>query len=142
MAKKKARTYSDGGARGNPGPAGYGAVVQLFDEDMGVYSTVRELKKFLGTMTNNQAEYLGLIAGIESAVSLEVEEIECLLDSELLVRQLNGEYRVKDMKMKELYERVQGLLGSFQRISFKHIRREFNKEADRLVNEAIDAGIR
>lgn len=139
---KKFRTYTDGGARGNPGPAGIGAVIQQFDETDQEYRTVRVVKRYLGETTNNQAEYRALIAALEAATELGATEAECLLDSELVVRQLNGEYRVKDPELAPLFLKIWNLGTGFQKISYQHIRREYNKEADKLVNEAIDEHLR
>lgn len=137
---KKFRTYSDGGARGNPGPAAYGGMVQVL-ETSGNYVTVKEVKHYLGETTNNQAEYKGLIAVLEAAQVLGAEEVECLLDSELVVKQMNREYRVKDQDLAQLFLKVWNLETTFKKISFRHIPRAQNKEADRLVNEAIDAAV-
>lgn len=129
---KKLIINTDGGARGNPGPAGIGVV---FSDDAG--QIIARFKEYIGEATNNVAEYRALILALEKARDFEFEEIECRLDSELIVKQLKGEYKVKDEKMKELYEKVQGLI-FFRPVKFVHVRREENKEADRLVNEAID----
>lgn len=138
----KFRTYTDGGARGNPGPAGIGAVVQAFDETIQEYRTVRAVKRYLGETTNNQAEYRALVAALEAATELGATEVECFLDSELVVRQLTGEYRVRDKDLAPLFLKVWNLGTGFQKISYQHIRREYNKEADKLVNEAIDEHLR
>ena len=123
---------TDGGARGNPGPAGIGAV---FSDESGV--TIAEFMEYIRKTTNNVAEYKALILALENAKNFKYKEIECRLDSELVVKQLNGQYRVKDSGLKPLYIKVQEL-AIFQPISFVHVRREKNKLADRLVNEAID----
>lgn len=136
------RTYTDGGARGNPGPAGIGAVIQKFNEMTQEYQTVQTVKQYLGPTTNNQAEYRALIAALEAATELGATEVECFLDSELVVRQLNGEYRVKDSDLAPLFLKVWNLGTGFKKINYHHIRREYNKEADRLVNEAIDEHLR
>ncbi|MBI4280764.1 ribonuclease HI family protein [Candidatus Uhrbacteria bacterium] len=138
---KRFRIYTDGGARGNPGPAGAGAVIQIFQEKTKTFFLAKELKRFLGQATNNQAEYQALIMGLEAAVEMGAAEVECLLDSELLVKQMNREYRVKDSDLAPLFVRVWNLGTKLGRVSFQHIRREYNKEADRLVNEAIDEGL-
>lgn len=127
------KLFSDGGSRGNPGPAGAGFV--LYDEKN------NELfvgKKFLGIATNNVAEYMALILGLKEAHKLGGKTLKCFLDSELIVKQLNGEYRVKHPDMKPLFAQVQSLLPSFDSISFVHVRREKNKRADQLANEAMD----
>ena len=128
---KKAKLHTDGGARGNPGPAGIGAVLEIDGKSHGY-------KKYIGEGTNNQAEYKALILGLEKAKEYGVEEIECLLDSELVVKQLNREYKVKDKDLAVLFVKVYNLSQQFKKITFKHIYREQNKEADKLVNEAID----
>ncbi|MFA5029333.1 MAG: ribonuclease HI family protein [Patescibacteria group bacterium] len=128
---KKAILYTDGGARGNPGPAGIGGVLKLGER-------IEKFKKYIGEATNNQAEYWALILGLEKAKDLGVEELDCFLDSELVVKQLNKEYRVKDKDLAPLFVKVWNLSVNFKKITFKHIFREQNKLADKLVNEAID----
>ncbi|MBN1916054.1 ribonuclease HI family protein [Candidatus Dojkabacteria bacterium] len=129
------KIYSDGGARGNPGPASAAAFVFNAENN--------DLLKFdadyLGNSTNNQAEYEALILGLKIAERLAGENIECFLDSELIVKQLNGEYRVKDDKMKILKKKVDAVSGSFKSIRFIHIPREKNKFADSLVNLILDS---
>jgi ribonuclease HI len=132
---EKVIIHSDGGARGNPGPAGIGAI--LHDTDGKV---VAEISRHLGETTNNQAEYKALIAGLEKAEELKVKEVECFLDSELVVKQLNREYKVKNAELAPLFLKVHNLSLSFKKIKFTHVRREQNKEADRLANEAMDRG--
>ena len=127
--------HSDGGARGNPGPAGIGAVL---NNDKG--EVLAEISKYLGETTNNQAEYQALIAGLEKAKELKAEELVCYLDSELVVKQLNREYKVKNAELAPLFLKIHNLSLSFRKISFIHVRREYNKEADRLANEAMDKG--
>lgn len=123
---------TDGGSRGNPGPAGIGAV---FADESG--EVIAKYKEYIGEATNNIAEYKALILALEKSKDFEVDEIECRLDSELVVKQLNGEYKVKDEKMKKLFTRVQKLI-FFKPVKFVHVRREKNKLADALVNEALD----
>ena len=132
---KKIIIHSDGGARGNPGPAGIGAVL---NSEAGL--VLAELSKYLGETTNNQAEYQALIAGLEKAKELKAEELDCYLDSELVVKQLNREYKVKNAELAPLFLKVYNLSLSFKKIKFIHVRREFNKEADKLANEAMDRG--
>jgi len=134
MAYNKLTIYTDGGARGNPGPAGTGVVI--YDENKKV---VQKLAKYLGKQTNNQAEYQALILGLRWAKSLRAVEVRCCLDSELVVKQMRGEYKVKNPNVKPLYEKAVALTGSFAAVSFSHVSREKNKEADKLVNEAIDS---
>ncbi len=129
---KKIKLYTDGGARGNPGPAGIGAVLK--DEKDNI---VVETFEYIGEATNNFAEYTALIRGLEKAKELGVEEVECFLDSELVVKQMRREYRVKDKNLSVLFVKVWNLSLGFKKISYTHIRREMNSEADRLVNEAI-----
>jgi len=131
-------TYTDGGSRGNPGPGAIGVVIL----DGKTNEKLFEWGKFIGHVTNNQAEYSALIAALEKAVEMKVNEVKCLLDSELVVKQLNKEYRVKDPNISELYQRVVILTKSFKNITFSHITREKNKEADKLVNEALDAKLK
>jgi ribonuclease HI len=123
----------DGAARGNPGDAGCGAAI--CDESGAV---VKELSRYLGRTTNNVAEYEGLIMGLEELVRLRRKKILVQSDSQLLVRQLNGEYRVKDEKLKTLYQRVMNLLRHFDSYRIVHVYREMNKIADRLANRGID----
>lgn len=128
---KKLTIFTDGGARGNPGPAGIG----VFIEGVGEY------KKYIGETTNNQAEYKAVILALEKAKDLEAEELDFYLDSELVVKQLKREYRVRDAGLAELFVKVWNLRAEFKKVTFTHIRRERNKDADRLVNEAIDQHI-
>ncbi|MBU0879694.1 ribonuclease HI family protein [Patescibacteria group bacterium] len=130
---KKLIIYTDGGARGNPGPSGIGAVI--FDEEKNV---LEEISKYIGNATNNQAEYKALIAGLAKARELGGEEIEVFLDSELVVKQLNREYRVKDQQLALLFVEAYNISIGFKKIVFKHIPREKNKHADKLVNLALD----
>jgi ribonuclease HI len=123
----------DGGARGNPGPAAVGVVVR--DEDGDV---LEELGKRIGSATNNVAEYRALLLGIERARELGATELELIGDSELIVRQVKGEYKVKDAALRELHTEVIRTLAPFESWSIRHVRREGNAEADRLVNETLD----
>ncbi|MFA5000385.1 MAG: ribonuclease HI family protein [Patescibacteria group bacterium] len=131
----KLTIYSDGGARGNPGPAGIGAV--LYGAERRV---VAEVSDYLGVATNNQAEYKALIAALKKAASLNATEADCYLDSELVVKQLNREYRVKDKDLAPLFLEIHNLSLNFRKITYTHIPRERNKEADRLANAAMDRG--
>ncbi|MGH2953002.1 MAG: ribonuclease HI family protein [Solirubrobacterales bacterium] len=123
----------DGGARGNPGPAAVAAVVSTPD---GV--VLAERGEAIGSATNNVAEYRALLFGLELARELGAEEVELIGDSELVVRQVNGEYRVKDAGLRPLYDEVKSALAELGRWSIRHVRRERNAEADRLVNETLD----
>ena len=127
------RLFSDGAARGNPGPAGAGAV--LMDAEGRV---VARLGRFLGIQTNNYAEYMGLLLGLKHARSLGVKELEVLADSELLIRQLQGRYQVKSPTLRPLYEEATALLAQFPRVKLTHVPREKNKAADEMSNRAID----
>ncbi len=127
----------DGAARGNPGNAGCGAVI--LDESGNV---VRELSRYLGHTTNNVAEYEGLLMGLEALLQLDKKRIRVQSDSQLLVRQLNGEYRVKDEKLKILFQKAVGLLRQFETYRILHVPRELNKLADRLANKGIDEAIK
>lgn len=126
------KLFSDGGARGNPGPAAIGAVLYQDDEEL---ATVSE---YIGETTNNQAEYRAILAGVELAIEKGVKELECFLDSELIVEQLNQRYKVKDKELAKLFVKVWNLTMKFDKISFTHVRRENNKRADQLVNQALD----
>ncbi|WP_082282906.1 ribonuclease HI family protein [Myxococcus hansupus] len=127
------RVYSDGAARGNPGPAGAGAV--LMDPTGNV---VARLGRFLGTQTNNSAEYMGLLLGLKHAQSLGAREVDVYADSELLIRQLGGRYQVKSATLKPLYEEARKLLKGFTKVKLHHVPRAQNAEADEMSNRAID----
>lgn len=124
----------DGGARGNPGPAAIAAVVRS-----PAGAVLEEHGERIGRATNNVAEYRALLLGIERAAALGAREIELVGDSELIVKQVKGEYKVKDATMRELHAQVVKALRDFERWSIRHVRREQNAEADRLVNEVLDA---
>jgi probable phosphoglycerate mutase len=130
----KAKLWTDGGARGNPGPAAYGYVLEA--EDGTVLAAHGEA---IGIATNNVAEYSALIAGLEKAVEVGVNELEVVSDSELLVKQMRGEYKVKNEALRELAVRASRLARQVGRVRFTAVRREHNELADRLVNEALDA---
>ena len=125
----------DGGSRGNPGPAGYGVRIEQAD------GTIVELKAFIGTQTNNFAEYSGLVAALRWADDHHAAPLLIRSDSELLVKQMRGEYRVKNPGLLPLYEEARSLMRRIGRVAFEHVPREFNKDADRLANEAMDEGI-
>ena len=126
--------YTDGGARGNPGPAGIGAHLTTAGGDV-----VEDLADYIGRATNNVAEYQALIAGLEIALDRGVERLDVFLDSELVVKQVNGQYKVKDAGLKPLHHQACLLLSKFHEVDVKHVRREQNAAADALVNQAIDA---
>ena len=130
----KARLSTDGGARGNPGPAAYGYVLEA--EDGTVLAAHGER---IGVATNNVAEYRALVAGLEKAVELAVPEVEVVSDSELLVKQMNGEYRVKNAALQDLSIQASRLAREVGKVSYTAVRREHNKLADQLVNEALDS---
>ena len=125
--------YTDGAARGNPGPAGAGAFICTLEGE-----SVAEIAEYLGETTNNVAEYQALLAGLKRLVELRAEAVEIRADSELMVRQLQGKYRVKHPNLIPLYQAAQTLLKKIPNHSIKHVRREENVEADRLANQAID----
>jgi ribonuclease HI len=127
------RAYIDGGARGNPGPAGYGARLEREDG-----SLVEELYAPLGIATNNVAEYNGLLAALRWAVEHGETDVHIRSDSELLVKQMRGEYRVKNPGLQALYVQARMLVMQLGSIRFEHVRREANTEADRLSNLAMD----
>jgi probable phosphoglycerate mutase len=130
----KAKLFTDGGARGNPGPAAYGYVLEAED---GTVLAARGER--IGMATNNVAEYRALIAGLEKAVELAVPEVEVVSDSELLVKQMTGEYRVKNAALQDLSIQASRLAREIGKVSYTAVRREHNELADRLVNEALDA---
>ena len=125
---------TDGGARGNPGPAGIGVVI--CDEH---HRLVSEHKEYIGEATNNVAEYRALILALNQASRIGADDLLIQMDSELIVRQMQGRYKIKEPSLKILAGEVLKLKNHFKKVEFKHVRREQNKEADRLVNEAIDA---
>jgi len=130
----KARLFTDGGARGNPGPAAYGYVLEAED------GTVLDARgEAIGVATNNVAEYSALLAGLAKAAQLRVSELEVISDSELLVKQMRGEYKVKNHTLKELSLEATRLGRKFGKVKYRAVRREHNALADRLVNEALDA---
>lgn len=131
MSAKEIVLYFDGASKGNPGPAGIGAV--LFENSKGQ----REIKKFIGTATNNQAEYTALLTALQAAHDLGAERVQVFSDSELVINQLKGIYQIKDEKLKTLYHQAVKLSGTFKEITYQHVPREKNKIADRLANEAV-----
>ena len=130
----KARLSTDGGSRGNPGPAAYGYVLEAED------GTVLDARgEAIGTATNNVAEYRGLLAGLEAALERGVEEVEVVSDSELLVKQMRGEYKVKNETLRALQREAAELAARLDRVTYTAVRRAHNELADRLVNEALDS---
>ena len=132
---KKISLYVDGGSRGNPGPAGIGVIVL---DSKG--KKIKGFNKYIGIATNNIAEYNAVIYGLQEALIEKADEVELNLDSELAAQQLKGEYRVKNSNIKPLFEQALHLLSGFKKFTIKHIKREKNKEADKLVNKAINLG--
>ncbi|HEY4905475.1 MAG TPA: ribonuclease HI family protein [Candidatus Sulfotelmatobacter sp.] len=127
--------HSDGGARGNPGPAGFGVVIQ---DEAG--RKVAELSEYLGHQTNNFAEYQGLIAALEYAIEHGPKALKLISDSELLVRQIKGIYKVKNATLQDLHGRAKELIAQLEWFSIGHALREHNQDADRLANQAMDKG--
>ena len=126
----KIQIHTDGGARDNPGPSALGVV---FGPPIS-----KGYSQYLGKKTNNEAEYLGLIAGLEEAKKLKAAEVTCFLDSELVVKQLNQEYRVKDKNLGTLFVKVWNLAQSFKKVEYKHVLRGQNKRADWLLNQVLN----
>lgn len=125
--------YCDGAARGNPGPAGLGVYIT---EDNG--TLVREIARGLGETTNNVAEYSALVAGLEWCVANGVDAVQVRADSDLVVKQMNGVYKVKAKNLIRLHKRARELATALSQVTFEHVRREFNKDADRLANLGVD----
>lgn len=130
----KLTIYTDGGARGNPGPAGIGAA--LYNEKKEI---VKEVSEYIGETTNNQAEYRALLRGLEEAKKLHATEVNIFMDSELVIKQLKQEYKVRDQELAKVFIKVWNLLQGFKAYNLKHVLRAKNKRADELVNEAIDS---
>jgi ribonuclease HI len=129
----KLTIYSDGGARGNPGPAATGIVIK---NDKG--ETITSFGEYLGEQTNNFAEYMALIAGLKKANELGATEVECVLDSELVVKQMQRVYKVKEPTLQKKFVEAYNASMQFKKTAFKHTLRENNKEADRIVNKILD----
>ena len=132
---KKAIIHTDGGARGNPGPSGIGAVVNIDGQ-------VHKFKQYIGHATNNQAEYKAVILALQKAKELDAEEVDVFLDSELVQQQLSQKYKVKNAELQPLFIQVWNLAMSFKKIKYTHVARNDNKEADKLVNEALDEALK
>jgi ribonuclease HI len=128
--------YVDGGSRGNPGPAGAGAIISSGSAE------ICAISKFLGVTTNNVAEYTGLVLALEKALELGLTDIQVYMDSELIVKQMNGVYRVKNQGLMPFFQRARQFASKFASFKIDHVRREYNKIADRLANEAMDLGTR
>ena len=132
-AGQKVRVWVDGGSRGNPGPSGIGVLI----EDMGG-GTLATISRAIGVTTNNVAEYLALLAGLEKVQALGATEVEVISDSELLVRQMLGQYRVKNLGLRPLHAQARLLAAQFAEFSIRHLGRDHNAKADGLVNRALD----
>jgi ribonuclease HI len=124
--------YADGGSRGNPGPAGIGAALMQDGK------LIAGISEFIGIATNNVAEYKALIAGLKHALKMGYVKVEVRMDSELVVRQILGQYKVKNENLKPLFMEAKLISNRFQSFAINHVRRELNKDADRLANEAMD----
>ncbi|MDK2877939.1 MAG: ribonuclease [Thermoanaerobacteraceae bacterium] len=133
---RKITVFTDGASRGNPGDAGIGIV--FIDESGGV---VKEISDYIGQTTNNIAEYTALIRALNEAIEMNCDEIDIITDSELMVKQIKGEYQVKNEGIKNLYKQVQDFLKEFKSYSITHVRREQNKRADELANRGIDEAL-
>lgn len=129
----QARIYSDGGSRGNPGEAGIGVFIE--DNEGNV---IKEISQYIGEQTNNVAEYKALSRGLEVALDLGLKSVTCYLDSELVVKQIKGEYKVKNEGMILMFNMVKPLIKQFEKFEIVHIKRELNKKADALANRAMD----
>jgi ribonuclease HI len=129
--------FCDGGARGNPGPSGFGVYIQ---DEHG--SKVAELSEYLGIRTNNFAEYSGLLAALEFALRHDHPRLKVVSDSELMVKQIKGQYKVKSPDLRPLYEEAKRRIAGLESFQIQHVLRNKNKEADRLANEAMDRGMR
>ncbi len=133
----KFKLFTDGGSRGNPGPAAAGIVLKNGSNEI-----IKSGGKYLRVCTNNEAEYRALILGLKTAIKFDVKELECYLDSELIVKQLTGAYRVRDQNLKKFYDEIKILekhFDSLDSVEYKHIPRDQNKEADAIVNKVLDA---
>jgi len=127
--------HVDGGARGNPGPAGYGVVIQ---DPSG--KKIAELSQYLGHRTNNYAEYNGLLAALRYAIAHRIQSLRIISDSELMVRQMKGIYKVRHPELRKFYDEAQQLTSQIEHVEIRHALREHNRTADRLANEAMDRG--
>ncbi|MBU4011329.1 MAG: ribonuclease HI family protein [Proteobacteria bacterium] len=125
--------FTDGGARGNPGPSATGIVIKNEKRE-----TIKAYGEYLGNQTNNYAEYSAIISALTTAKELKADEVECFLDSKLVVEQLYQKWRVKEPTLQKLFIQAYNASAQFKKVSFKHIYREKNKEADKLVNDTLD----
>jgi len=134
---KTLRLYTDGAARGNPGPAALGVVIE---DDQGM--RLRGLHRFLGKATNNEAEYEALIEGLKAVSEWKPDRLEIFLDSKLVVEQVNGRWKVKEARLQSLQTKARELLAAFPEVEIKHVERERNKGADALANMALDEHVK
>lgn len=134
---EKIKLYADGGSRGNPGPSASGYVLMDMDDVVVIKSGI-----YLGITTNNQAEYLALKSGLEEAIKLQAEDVQVYMDSLLVVNQMKGVFKVKNRDLWPIYESIKELAKHFRHITFSHVPREFNKAADAMVNETLDAALK
>lgn len=135
MNNQRIKIFTDGGARGNPGPSGIGVVIYDINDNL-----IKQKSEFIGHATNNQAEYKAVIAAFELLGQDKPSEINFFLDSELVVKQLKGEYKVKNKDLAPLFLKIHNNIVLHKKVTFKHIPRELNKEADKLANIAMDQG--
>ncbi len=135
MGLKKAVIFADGASRGNPGQAAIGVTIR---DERG--RLIASISRRIGRATNNEAEYRAIIAALEETAGLDADRVAIKTDSELVVKQINGEYRVKKATLKPLYRQVKQLLGALESFTITHIPRRLNAEADKLANEALDMG--
>ncbi|MFH1411484.1 MAG: ribonuclease HI family protein [Candidatus Omnitrophota bacterium] len=130
---KTVRIFTDGGSRGNPGPSGIGAVILSEDG-----SKISEISEFIGEATNNAAEYIAVTCALQTALRLKAENVVLSLDSQLVARQLKGEYKVKDANIRKFFIMADNMIRAFKTVKILEIPREENKDADKLVNKALD----
>jgi ribonuclease HI len=128
--------FTDGGARGNPGPAAIGVVIKNHKGDV-----LQKIGKYIGESTNNDAEYKALLEGLSSLKEMGATNVKCYLDSELVVKQVNGLYKVKNENIKKLWHKIKTLEKDFKVITYHHVKREKNWEADLIVNEVLDSAV-
>lgn len=138
MAVTDVLAYTDGGSRGNPGPSGIGVIIY----DAKTKEEVAHVSKYLGETTNNVAEYTALMAALEKAKEIGARTVHCRLDSELVVKQMNGQYKVRQPHLQVLFLKIFNLRQGFTKVTFEHVRREYNKVADQLANDAMDRAAR
>ena len=133
--------FTDGGARGNPGPAASAAVIFEVDRDGNVKDEVAKVTRYLGIATNNQAEYEAVIIGLQKAREFNFDMMDVVMDSELIVEQMNGNYKVRNEELAKKFLEVYRLKQGFRTVTFRHVRREQNRQADMLVNKTVDEAL-